>query len=141
MLRGIVNSMDNLDAPATLLDSKFRVVKLSLKYQSYKNFDTAAVYGTSADRYWTPDMEAVVVKLGGLGKLAKLGVEYMDLSFASDVTDGDSNERPFMSVGRTAAIGDPRRPLAYLTTLRLVRGPTNLAPPTIKTADGLVVLD
>ncbi len=142
MLRGIVDSMDNLDAPATLLDGKFHVVKLSRKYQEFRTYDVAEVYGTSAERYWSGEMERIVTRLGGLGSFAKLGVEYMDLSISTSTREpGAADDGPMVSIGRTAAIGDTRRPLGYLTTLRLVRRPTNSAPPTIKTADGLIVLD
>lgn len=140
IVRGLMDHIDGLDSTATLLDGEFRVLRTTRLHQSILKYDPSTIYGQSCERYWSHDMEQVIKQLGGLRNLRKIGVYCMDLTIVREPGEGPFlTNRSLVSVGRTVAVGDPRDPVAYLTTLRQleedVKGPV---PPVIQSLDGLI---
>jgi transcriptional regulator with XRE-family HTH domain len=139
MLSGIIRHVEFLEAPATLLDGGFRVLRTSRPHQTITGIDPTAVYGRHCERYMAPDMEKVIRDLGGFDAFRRLGVVSLDLTIVHHPKpNGTANTRPRVSIGRTVAIGDPQDPAAYLTTLRLGDPDQAPAPPVIETLDGFI---
>lgn len=137
VMRGLIDHIDGLDGTATLLDGKFRVVRTSRLHQSLLKYDAAEIYGKSCERYWSSEMAEIAKAVGGLDNFRRIGVYCLDLTVVRQPGErGFANVRPLISVGRTVAVGDPRDPIAYLTTLRLADDQTARQAPVIKCLDG-----
>jgi len=136
VLRGLIDHVDGLDGFATLLDGKFRVVRTTRSHQSLLRYEASDVYGTSSEKYWSQEMEKVINHIGGLRNFRRNGIYCLDLTVIRQPHEsGFGNDRPLASVGRTAAIGDPRDPYAYLTTLRFAEDALERPPMVIRSLD------
>ncbi len=140
IVRGLIDHIDGLDATATLLDGEFRVLRTTRLHQQIVKYDPATIYGQSTERYWGQQMEKVIKDLGGLKTFRKSGIYCMDLTIVRQPHEGAlKTNRPMASVGRTVAVGDPRDPVAYLTTLRQLHDDVIEAPPpVIQSLDGMM---
>jgi transcriptional regulator with XRE-family HTH domain len=138
IVRGLIDHIDGLDSTATLLDGEFRVLRTTRLHQSILKYDPATIYGRSCERYWSHEMEQVIKNLGGLRQFRKLGIYCMDLTIVRQPGEGEfKTNRALASVGRTVAVGDPRDPVAYLTTLRrLEEDVISPVAPVIQSLDG-----
>jgi len=123
VLRGLADFIDAHDGLATLLDGNFRVVRTSRSHQILLKYDPGEVYGRSGERSWPRGMQDIIKGIGGLHNIRRRGVYCMDFTVVKQPCEiGFGNEQPLVCVGRTVAIGNPRDPMAYLTTLRLADG-------------------
>lgn len=144
VVRGLIASIDNMDGLATLLDPDFRVLRASRMHQRVLGYDPATVYGQPSERYWAAEMEWLVKYLGGLRSYKRLGIYQMDLALLRRPREnGFKNERPILSIGRTAAMGDPRDPICQLTTVRAIEVETDTdtpPPPKILSLEGEIAV-
>lgn len=141
IVRGLIDTIDNLDGFATLLDSDFRIVRTSRQHQRVMKHDPTELYGRSSEPFWSEQMEKIIRQLGGLRGYRKLGIHRMDLTITRKPYErGARNAVPLMTIGRTSAIGDPREPVCYFTTLRLVEADEAPAGCSILGLDGEIAV-
>lgn len=141
IVRGLMDHIDGLDSTATLLDGQFRVLRTTKLHQSILKYDPATIYGLSTERFWAHEMEKVVKDIGGLKNFRKIGIYCLDLTIVRQPGEGAIRiNRPMASVGRTVAVGDPRDPVAYLTTLRQIDPETigESTPAVIKSLEDVI---
>lgn len=130
-VRALVDAIDNLEGYATLLDQEFRVLRTSRAHQRALGHDPTEIYGQPSERYWSAQMERVIKHLGGLRGYRRHGIYRMDLTIRREPNErGARNRRPIITVGRTVAIGDPRKPTCHMTTLRFLEE-GEAAPPCV----------
>jgi len=142
VIRGLIEHVETIDTLATLLDSEFRVIRISKRHQRMSGYDPSEIYGQPSERYWSEEMVKVIDKIGGLDSYRRLRIRRLDLKLpiARDPRElGYSGEHALYTVGSTITISAPDSPIAYLTTLRIEEG-GEPSPPIIKCGDGEILL-
>jgi len=134
VLQGIAHYVDAQQAPAALLDGDFRVVRTSRSHQLLLNYDPADVYGKSCQTYWSREMHRIIEGIGGLSNFRRCGIYCVDFTVVRQRV-GFDKAQALVFLGRTVAIGNPRNPMAYLTTSRLTRGEALRSSATIQCLD------